>query len=147
MWDGNSFTINLLKSYHLSLKHSLPAICRKCKRKERLGLLTKRYQSADKAQKHAQSHRSGETKPRSETSAVSDTEWPDATAKALLREEGKERQEELKALELKGETRENSVLLESRVCYNYVHLIYLFQVVCALCNGLAPFLSALLPLC
>jgi hypothetical protein len=37
------------------------------------------------------------------------------TAKALLGEEGKESQEELKALELKGETRENSVLLESGV--------------------------------
>jgi ATP-dependent Zn protease len=58
-----------------------------------------------------------------ETSAVSDTERPDVTAKALLREEGKERQEELKALELKGETRENSVLWSS---YNYVQLIYLF---------------------
>jgi hypothetical protein len=32
------------------------------------------------------------------------------TAKAQLREEGKERQEELKALELKRETGENSVL-------------------------------------
>ena len=35
----------------------------------------------------AQSHGTGETKPRSETSAVSDTERPDATAKAQLREE------------------------------------------------------------
>ena len=74
--------------------------------------LSERWRSADKAQKHAQSHRTGEQKPKSETSAVSDTERPDATAKAQLREEGKERQEELKALELKGETRENSVLLD-----------------------------------
>ena len=37
------------------------------------------------------------------------------TAKAQLREEGKESQEELNALELKGETRENFVLLESGV--------------------------------
>jgi hypothetical protein len=42
--------------------------------------------------------------------AVSNTEQPDVAAKAQLREEGKERQEELKALELKGETGENSVL-------------------------------------
>jgi hypothetical protein len=72
--------------------------------------LSERWQSADKAQKCAQSHGTGETKPRSETSAVSDTERPDMAAKAQLREEGKERQEELKALELKGETGENSVL-------------------------------------
>ena len=69
------------------LKHSLPAIRRKRKRTERLGLLTKRYRSADKVQKHAQSHGTGETKPKSETSAVSDTEWPCSTAKAQLREE------------------------------------------------------------
>jgi hypothetical protein len=37
-----------------------------------------------------------------ETSAVTDTERPDTTAKAQLREEGKESQEELKALKLKG---------------------------------------------
>ena len=42
---------------------------------------------ADKAQKCAQSHGTGETKPRLETSAVSDTEWPDVAAKAQLREE------------------------------------------------------------
>ena len=75
--------------------------------------LLERWQSADKAQKRAQLHRTGETKPKSETSAVSDTEQPDVATKVQLREEGKERQEELKALELKGETRENSVLLES----------------------------------
>ena len=38
----------------------------------------------------AQSHGTGDTNPKSETSAVSNTERPDATAKALLREEGKE---------------------------------------------------------
>ena len=64
---------------------------------------------------HALSHGTGETNPKLDTSAVSDTEQPTATAKAQLREEGKESQEELKALELKGETRENSVLLESGV--------------------------------
>jgi hypothetical protein len=33
-----------------TLKHSLPAICRKCKQTEHLGSLTKHYQSADKVQ-------------------------------------------------------------------------------------------------
>ena len=75
-------------------------------------VLLERWQSADKVQKRAQSHGTGEQKPKSKTSAVSDTEQPNAAAIALLREEGKERQEELKALELKGETGENSILLD-----------------------------------
>jgi hypothetical protein len=64
--------------------------------------LSECWQSADKVQKCTQSHRTGETKPRLETLVVSETEWPDVAAKAQLRERRKERQEELKALKLKG---------------------------------------------
>ena len=49
------------------------------------------------------------------------------TAKALLREEGKERQQELKALELKGETTENSVLLESGGLATTMYILYTFS--------------------
>jgi hypothetical protein len=52
-------------------------------------LLAKRYRSASGAlTKRRNVPSCGETKSKSETSVVSDTEQPDAAAKAQLREEG-----------------------------------------------------------
>jgi hypothetical protein len=56
-------------------------------------------------------HRTGEQKPKSETSAVSNTERPGATTKALLRERERKHKKSSKLWNLKRETGENSVLL------------------------------------
>jgi hypothetical protein len=89
-----------------ALKHSLPAIRRKCKQQEHLGSLTKHYRSTGRAL----------TKRNNTPSCMglgnkSLSRKPQWFPKLSSPTQGKERQEELKALELKGETGENSVLL------------------------------------
>ena len=85
-----------------ALKHSLPTICRKRKWQECLGLLTKRYWSTGGALTKCRNAPSCTGLGKLNLSRKL-TEQPDAATKAQLREEGKERQEELKALELKGD--------------------------------------------